>query len=255
MILEALKDQRAAFGDELFADIKFSLDELQTESVADEPQEKKFEVAEKKEVIMENKFFDEDFQKAESISELDSLINQCTKCALSKSRNKFVFGAGNPNADIMLIGEAPGANEDKEGLPFVGRAGKLLTDILAAINFSRDEVYIANVLKCRPPKNRDPLPSEVEKCKPYLHKQIDLVKPKLILCLGRVAANNLLGMHETLTKLRDNIYELNNIKVMATFHPAALLRNPNWKRACWEDVQKFRKLYDEIMKKQGEEDN
>ncbi len=168
---------------------------------------------------------------------------------MGKTRNKFVFGVGNPDADVMLIGEAPGAEEDKQGIPFVGRAGKLLTDILKAINFSRDDVYIANILKCRPPNNRDPLPSEVETCMPYLYKQIELIKPKVILCLGRVAATNLFGKKYTLTQMRGKVYDVEGIKTMVTYHPAALLRNPNWKRGCWEDVQKFRKLYDELAGK------
>ena len=149
----------------------------------------------------------------------------------------------------MLIGEAPGAEEDKQGIPFVGRAGKLLTDILKAINFEREEVYIANILKCRPPNNRDPLPSEREVCKPYLYKQIELIKPKIILCLGKVASNVLLNKNDSLTKLRGDVHELNGIKAMVTYHPAALLRNPHWKKGTWEDVQKVRKLYDELTEK------
>ena len=165
---------------------------------------------------------------------------------MGKTRIKFVFGSGNPNADILLIGEAPGAEEDKQGEPFVGKAGKLLTDILKAIHLEREEVYIANILKCRPPNNRQPLPTEMDTCKPYLYKQIDLINPKLILCLGLVAANALLNKKLSLGKLRGEIFELNRIKIMVTYHPAALLRNPNWKRDCWEDVKKFKKLYDEL---------
>ncbi len=146
----------------------------------------------------------------------------------------------------MIIGEAPGADEDKQGKPFVGRAGKLLTDILKAINFDRDEVYIANILKCRPPNNRNPLPDEMDACTPYLYKQIELIKPKTILCLGLVAASYLINQKLSLTKMRGNIYEVKGIQTMVTYHPAALLRNPNWKRGCWEDVQKFRKLYDNL---------
>jgi DNA polymerase len=165
---------------------------------------------------------------------------------LSKSRTKFVFGVGNPQARAMLIGEAPGADEDKQGEPFVGRAGKLLNDILKAIDLTRDDVFIANILKCRPPGNRDPLPSEMETCMPYLYKQIELINPKIILCLGRVAANGLLNKKLSLSALRGNVYELNGIKVVVTYHPAALLRNPGWKKGCWEDVKKFKKLYDEL---------
>ena len=184
-----------------------------------------------------------------SLNELYDNIHDCQKCSLGATRNKFVFGVGNPNADLMLIGEAPGAEEDKQGIPFVGRAGKLLTDILKAINFEREEVYIANILKCRPPNNRDPLPSEREVCKPYLYKQIELIKPKIILCLGKVASNVLLNKNDSLTKLRGEVHDLNGIKAMVTYHPAALLRNPHWKKGTWEDVQKVRKLYDELTEK------
>ncbi len=153
----------------------------------------------------------------------------------------------------MVIGEGPGADEDAQGLPFVGRAGKLLTDILKAINFGRDEVYIANVVKCRPPGNRTPLPQEMDSCMPYLRKQIKLIKPKLILCLGLTAAQGLLKRRESLTSMRGKVFDFENVKVMVTFHPAALLRNPNWKRDCWEDVKKFRKLYDELVLADGKE--
>ncbi|MFC2134657.1 uracil-DNA glycosylase family protein [Bacteroidota bacterium] len=244
LIIEAIKDQRAIFGDDLFESV---VKRGNSQTVYKEPEKVKFVVAEKTEYNNNDNLFAEDFLKSDSLEELYSIINQCQKCSLGKSRIKFVFGVGNPNADVMLIGEAPGAEEDKQGEPFVGRAGKLLTDILKAINFRREEVYIANILKCRPPNNRDPQPNEMETCKPYVLKQIDLIKPKLILCLGRVAANSMLNKNLALGKMRQNIYELNDIKVMATYHPAALLRNPNWKRGCWEDVKKFRQLYEELV--------
>lgn len=239
-VTEALKDQQEIYGDLLFEDLSGALKEIEmkkkTVSV----------VAEKTSVSLDDNLFLEDFQKTESLDELNSKICNCQKCALGKTRTKFVFGVGNPNADAMLIGEAPGADEDKQGEPFVGRAGKLLNDILKAVKFEREEVFIANILKCRPPNNRDPLPGEMETCIPYLHKQIELIKPKVILCLGRVAANGLLEKKLSLGQLRENVYDFNGIKVLATYHPAALLRNPNWKRGCWEDVQKFRKIYDDL---------
>lgn len=244
LIIEAIKDQQIIFGDDLYENIDTP---VIRKTVYISPEIPERVVAEKTEYNMSSNLFAEDFQKADTIAELYEKINKCEKCSLGKSRNKFVFGSGNPNASAMLIGEAPGAEEDKQGEPFVGRAGKLLTDILTAINFTREEVYIANILKCRPPNNRDPLPSEMGTCKPYILKQIDLIKPKVILCLGRIAANSLLNKNLALGKMRDNIYELNNIKVMATYHPAALLRNPNWKRGCWEDVKKFRQLHDELV--------
>lgn len=246
LIIEALRDQKEIFGDELYQQFKMPTETKSIEKVQvelDEPPQEKVESA------MTKNLFQEEFEKAESVEELYNIIHTCTKCPLGETRKNFVFGVGNPNADVMLIGEAPGAEEDKQGIPFVGRAGKLLTDILKAINFEREEVYIANILKCRPPNNRDPLPAEVEKCKPHLEKQIELIKPKVILCLGRVAAIELLGKKVTLTKLRQEVHEFNGVKVMATYHPAALLRNPNWKKGCWEDVQKFRKLYDELTGK------
>ncbi|MCH8301077.1 MAG: uracil-DNA glycosylase, partial [Candidatus Marinimicrobia bacterium] len=152
-------------------------------------------------------------------------IKECQLCPLGATRTKFVFGVGNPNADLMLIGEAPGRNEDLQGEPFVGRAGQLLDKILAAIKLSREEVYIANVLKCRPPNNRDPLKSESDTCQPYLKQQIELIKPKLILALGRVSGAWLLGEDLALKDMRNKSYIYNGIEMMVTYHPAALLRN------------------------------
>ena len=187
--------------------------------------------------------------EATTLEELYSKINKCQKCSLGETRINFVFGTGNKNADIMLIGEAPGADEDEQGIPFVGRAGQLLTKILEAVNIKRDDVYICNILKCRPPQNRAPLPEEMETCEPYLKKQIELVKPKLILCLGRVSAHALLQSKESLTDLREKTHYYQNIPTIVTYHPAALLRNPNWKIPTWEDVKNFKKLYESLSKK------
>ncbi|MCF7800403.1 MAG: uracil-DNA glycosylase [Candidatus Marinimicrobia bacterium] len=170
-------------------------------------------------------------------------IENCQKCPLGKSRTHFVFGVGNPNADLMLVGEAPGRDEDLQGIPFVGRAGQLLDKILVAINLSRDEVFIANVLKCRPPNNRDPLPEEVEQCEPYLRHQIALIKPKLIVALGRVAAKTLLRMEDTLKNMRQKAFTYEGVDLRVTYHPAALLRNSGFKPAAWEDFQQIRDLY------------
>jgi len=234
-IIEALKDQKDIFGDEL----------LMTKSKKPEAfsKSKKVKVNEQELFPVEKK----SWESAVTLKDLEAQINNCTNCVLHKGRNKFVFGSGNPNADVMVVGEGPGAEEDKQGLPFVGRAGKLLTDILKAIDFSRDDVYIANIVKCRPPDNRTPLPDEMETCLSYLKKQIELIQPKLILCLGLTAAKGLLKKKESLTSMRGKVFEFENAKVMITYHPAALLRNPNWKRPCWEDLQNFRKLYDEIV--------
>lgn len=240
-LIEVLKDQQSVFGDMLLEKVSFDLQPRKVKELAVKLSTDKVE-----EEKGESSLFLEEFQKTETLAELNQMICNCQLCSLGKTRTKFVFGVGNPNADAMLIGEAPGADEDQQGEPFVGRAGKLLNDILKAINFKREEVYIANILKCRPPGNRDPQPGEMETCMPYLMKQIDLIQPKVILCLGRVAANGLLNKKLTLTALRENTYEINGIKVVATYHPAALLRNPNWKRGCWEDVKKFRKIYDDL---------
>lgn len=187
------------------------------------------------------------WKTSSSIEELNEKICNCTKCDLGNTRKNFVFGSGNPQADIVVVGEAPGADEDEKGLPFIGRAGQLLTKILEAINLSRDEVFICNILKCRPPGNRNPSPEEIEKCEPYLKKQLDLIKPKLILALGTFASQTLLQTKQPLGKLRGEFHDYNGIKTMVTFHPAALLRNPNWKKPTWEDVQLLRKEYDKLL--------
>jgi DNA polymerase len=185
------------------------------------------------------------------LSALDADAQGCTKCGLHAGRNTVVFGIGNPNADLMFIGEAPGADEDRQGEPFVGRAGKLLTDIIKAMKFTREDVYIANVLKCRPPGNRNPEPDEVETCSPYLLRQIELIQPKVIVALGSFAAKMLLDTKTGITALRGQFHEYalaqqsdNTPIVMPTFHPAYLLRNPNAKRDVWEDMQQVMELLD-----------
>lgn len=236
LIFQAIKDQIDIFGEELFSIIDLDSSNKKSED----------SLIGGKNIFMPTRSLFEDYWECRSLNSLYDSIHECKKCPLGHTRTNFVFGVGNENADVMIIGEAPGAEEDKQGIPFVGRAGKLLTDILKAIKFEREEVYIANILKCRPPNNRNPLPAEMDECTPYLYKQIDLIKPKVILCLGLVAANSLLKEKSSLTKLRGNVFEIQGIKTMVTYHPAALLRNPNWKKGCWEDVQKFRKLYDEL---------
>lgn len=194
----------------------------------------------------------EEWEFSETLDELNSKINTCMKCGLGKLRTNFVFGVGNPKADIVVIGEAPGADEDAQGEPFVGRAGQLLNKILEATGFAREEVYILNILKCRPPGNRNPAPDEVELCRPYLEKQLKLINPKLILLLGKVASESLLKTKEPLNKLRGKSHDYKGWKVRVTFHPAALLRNPNWKRPTWEDMQEFKALYEELTGKKIE---
>ena len=175
-----------------------------------------------------------------SLDDHRKAISDCQLCELSKTRNKLVYGAGNPNAEVLFIGEAPGADEDRIGEPFVGRAGQLLDKILAAIQLSRQTVYIANILKCRPPQNRDPQPGEMELCFPYLYEQIRIIKPKVICTLGRVASQALLKTTTPLGKLRKNWQEFENIPVLVTYHPAALLRFPGYKRDTWEDMKKLK---------------
>ena len=170
-------------------------------------------------------------------------IKNCLKCELGNSRKNFVFGSGDPNASLLIIGEAPGEHEDLSGEPFVGRAGKLLDKMLLAINMSRkNDVFICNVLKCRPPNNRDPLPIEVKECEPYLKHQINLIKPKLIVALGRIAGKTLLGVDKSLKSMRGEIHNYHNIPLIVTYHPAALLRNPNWKPLAWEDFKWIRSI-------------
>ncbi len=182
----------------------------------------------------------------ESLEAHRQAICNCQACPLGATRTKFVYGAGNPKADIMFIGEAPGFNEDQTGEPFVGRAGELLDKILAAIQFSRSDVFIANILKCRPPNNRDPQPDEMEKCLPYLIEQIASIQPKLICSLGRIAAQALLKTSKPLGKLRGQWHEFSGVPMMVTYHPAALLRFPGYKRDTWTDMQQLKARYDAL---------
>ncbi len=178
------------------------------------------------------------------LNDLYENSKNCTKCRLAETRNNFVFGEGSPEAQIVVIGEAPGAEEDAQGRPFVGRSGKLLDKILEAIGFSRKDVFICNILKCRPPENRNPNIDEIECCMPWLKIQLQLIKPKILLLLGRVAANTVLGNKQSMANLRGKILRWSGYDVVVTYHPAALLRNPNWKRHCWEDVKMLRNHYD-----------
>lgn len=167
----------------------------------------------------------------------------CTRCKLhTLGRSQVVFGIGNPNAQLMFVGEAPGADEDEQGVPFVGRAGQLLTKIIEAIELKRDDVYIANVIKCRPPQNRNPEPDEVEQCEPFLFQQIDAIKPRVIVALGKFGAQTLLRTQEPISRLRGRVFEYRGSKLVPTFHPAYLLRNPPAKRDVWEDMKLVRQL-------------
>lgn len=193
-------------------------------------------------------------EPADPVAALAAIADEaraCTRCPLHAGRTQAVPGTGNPRAGLVLIGEAPGQEEDRQGLPFVGRSGQLLTDILKAIGFGRDEVFIGNVLKCRPPNNRDPQREEAEACAPFLSRQLAALRPRLILCLGRIAAQRLLGTDASLTSLRGTVHFYDSIPLMATFHPAALLRNPAQKRDAWDDVRMARALYDALGQRSG----
>lgn len=172
-------------------------------------------------------------------------LGDCRRCKLSDDRNQLVFGEGNPVADLMFVGEAPGRDEDRQGRPFVGRAGQLLTKIIEAIGLKREEVYIANILKCRPPENRNPEPDEVASCSPFLFQQIEAIQPRVIVALGAYAARTLLDTDRAISKLRGRFHEYRGTQLMPTYHPSYLLRNPGAKRPVWEDMQLVRDLLNE----------
>ncbi len=189
--------------------------------------------------------FGGDQPRFNTLDEIAAAVAACTKCTLSKGAANSVPGEGNPDADFMCVGEAPGAKEDETGRPFVGQAGQLLTKILAAIDLKREDVFIGNVLKHRPPGNRNPSPDEVKACSPYLIRQIELIRPKVILAMGLFAAQTLLETKLTISKLRGQVHRYYGVPLIVTYHPAALLRNPSWKRPTWEDVQLARRILDD----------
>ena len=218
MINQYLKQIRDLYGDEIYLESVSNIKKISTISNSNN-----------------------DYQS--DLNSFNNQIDQCQKCSLGGIRNNFVFGVGDPNASLLLIGEAPGEQEDIKGEPFVGRAGKLLDKILLAINRSREkDVYICNVLKCRPPENRNPLPNEVKECEPYLIHQINLIKPKLIVALGRVAGMTLLNVDNSLKSMRGVMHDYNGTPLIVTYHPAALLRNPNWKLETWKDFKWIRSI-------------
>lgn len=184
--------------------------------------------------------FDGEPLPREELTAIRSDLGDCRRCKLAPMRRNIVFGMGNPTADLMFVGEAPGADEDEQGLPFVGRAGQLLTKIIQAIDMRREDVYICNILKCRPPQNRNPEGDEIAACQPFLFRQIASVRPRVICALGTFGTQTLLGTKEPISRIRGQFIDFHGAKFMATFHPAYLLRNPNEKRKVWEDVQKIR---------------
>ena len=184
-------------------------------------------------------------EKIEELKKLEEQVKKCTKCDLCKNRTNVVFGTGDPDADLMFVGEAPGYYEDEQGEPFVGRAGQLLTKIIESIGLKRSDVYIANILKCRPPENRNPDANEIVMCSPHLIRQIEIIRPKIICALGTFAAQTLLNTKERIGKLRGKFFEYQNTKFLATYHPAYLLRNPGDKKKVWADIKKVRDFLQE----------
>ncbi len=182
----------------------------------------------------------------EDLATLQERARLCRKCRLAETRRNLVFGEGNPSAELLVIGEAPGAEEDASGRPFVGRSGQLLDKILQAVSFAREEVYICNILKCRPPGNRNPLDDEIVCCMPWLLSQLESIKPKIILILGKVAANTILENKLALGAMRNKLVRWREYDCFVTYHPAALLRNPEWKKGGWEDVQLMRRHYEKL---------
>jgi uracil-DNA glycosylase family 4 len=188
--------------------------------------------------------FNSGIMRLSSLKTIAEAVESCTRCPLYKTANKGVPGAGAAKARLVCVGEAPGANEDETGLPFVGAAGNLLTKILAAVELTREEVFITNVVKHRPPGNRNPTPNEIEACSPYLVRQLELIKPKVIVAFGTFAAQTLLNTKTPIGKLRGEVHRYHGIPLVVTYHPAALLRNPSWKRPTWEDVKLARRILD-----------
>ena len=185
-----------------------------------------------------------------TLEEIASKIARCTRCTLARTRNNVVPGMGVENPDVLVIGEGPGYDEDKQGLPFVGKAGILLDKMLAAIGLDRkSNCYIANIVKCRPPQNRDPFPQEQDACFSFLEAQINILKPKMILCMGKISSNKMLNQDSPIGTLRGQIFEYNNIPLMVTYHPSALLRNEQLKRPAWDDLKMFKAKLDEIKQK------
>ena len=193
------------------------------------------------EIPMAGKNARKPLKKTGLLDQLKKKVESCHDCPLSETRTKVVFGAGNPSAQLMFVGEAPGMDEDLQGKPFVGKAGQLLTKIIASIGLGREDVFIANILKCRPPNNRNPLPEEIARCRGYLLKQIEIIKPRIICALGKFAGQVLLESDEPITRLRGNFVERYGSLVICTYHPAYLLRNPGGKKYVWEDMKKIRK--------------
>lgn len=193
----------------------------------------------------------QEIEELEELAAVRAVAEGCLRCGLHESRNTVVFADGSPDARVMCVGEAPGRNEDETGVPFVGRAGQLLDRLLMSVGLPREDVYICNVLKCRPPQNRNPREDEIETCSPYLRRQVALVRPEVIIAFGSFAARTLLGVGGSLGGLRGRTHVYQGVPLVATYHPAALLRNPGWTRPTWEDLQRVRRVLAESRKGGG----
>ena len=192
--------------------------------------------------VVEPAVMDPFLDPAAQLAQLRENLGECTRCKLHSTRTHIVYGVGDPKAELMFVGEAPGRDEDQQGIPFVARAGQLLTKIIEAIDLSRDDVYIANVIKCRPPSNRNPEPDEIQTCQPFLFEQIDAIQPKVIVALGSFAVRTLLQSEDAISRLRGRVFDFRGAKLVPTFHPAYLLRSPDKKRDVWEDMKKVRSI-------------
>jgi len=257
-IIDYLENQRL-MGEFLYIEHSRDIDYLAVGESETIDKEKKFKTqTEAKEIKTEQKqdntvtLLSNGWQEADNLDTLYSKIHNCQQCDLGRTRTNFVFGEGNPNAAIMVIGEAPGKDEDEQGRPFVGRAGQLLTKIIESIKLKREDVFIANICKCRPPGNRAPLKDEVAMCLPFLLKQIEIIKPRFILALGATAVASLTGTKPVMAQARGSLTDFHGSKMLITYHPAALLYNPNLKRAVWNDMKLLRELYDEYLAKKND---
>lgn len=217
---------------------------IQPPSPAVRPESEDEMKGKKGKIVVDAEHTNEAIAKARSLKPIAENVHTCRRCPLFVTAIKGVPGEGDPKAQVVIVGEAPGANEDETGLPFVGAAGGLLTKILESVKLSREEVFITNVVKHRPPGNRNPTPDEVEACSPYLIRQLELIKPKVIIAFGNFAAQTLLGTKDGIGKLRGTVHTYHGTPLVVTYHPAALLRNPNWKRPTWEDVKLARRVLD-----------
>lgn len=243
-LLAALKDLKARGVDGFSAAPQSRADESQNKKGPSMPQNLNSPA-----VPDESQLRPATLDESDSLDALRNHIGDCQRCKLAPERNKLVFGVGNPQADLVFVGEAPGRDEDASGEPFVGRAGKLLTSIVEAIGLSREEIYICNVIKCRPPKNRNPESDEIETCEPFLKRQIQLIQPKVICTLGKFAVQCLLKTETPISKLRGHFAEYENVALMPTYHPAYLLRNPHAKKDVWEDMKQVHGLLSKLTGK------